>query len=480
MPNQNTMRLRFAPSPTGFLHVGGARTALFNWLLAKKHGGTFILRIEDTDRSRSSEEMTVAILEGLTWLGLLWDEGPYHQADGFARHKADAHQMLDAGKAYRCFCTQEEVEARKAAAPRDSKEAYHYDRHCLLRVSAKESAARAEAGEQFAIRFHVPAGKTAWTDAVHGFTEFDNDSIDDFIILRSDGTPIYNLAVVSDDIEHRITHVIRGDDHISNTPKQILIYQALGSPSPIFAHVPMILGPDGKRLSKRHGATAVGEYQDHGILPDAMVNFLALLGWAPGDDREVLSRAEMVELFSLEAINKKSAVFDTAKLEWMNGQYLARMSAEELEPLVRAQLPADAGAVDGAWLRELIELLKVRARTVTGIAGQVVPYLRDPVVYDADAVQKQWKNAAEAAERIQKVREELPAAAHWTHDDLEKSLRRLAEREGVGAGKLIHPLRVAVVGNSASPGIFDVMKLLGRERTLRRIDDALAHLAQMK
>ncbi|HEY0674254.1 MAG TPA: glutamate--tRNA ligase, partial [Longimicrobiales bacterium] len=308
------MRLRFAPSPTGFLHVGGARTALFNWLLAKKHKGTFVLRIEDTDRSRSSDEMTTAILEGMKWLELMWDEGPYHQADGFDRHKADALRMLSDGKAYRCFCTQEEVEARKAAAPRESKEAFHYDRHCLLKVSAEESERRAAAGEKFAIRFKVPAGRTLWTDAVHGLTEFDNADIDDFIILRSDGTPIYNLAVVSDDIEHRITHVIRGDDHISNTPKQILIYQALGQQPPTFAHVPMILGPDGKRFSKRHGATAVGEYQDRGILPDAMVNFLALLGWAPGNDEEILTRAEMIERFSLEAINKKSAVFDTAKL----------------------------------------------------------------------------------------------------------------------------------------------------------------------
>ncbi|HEY0303699.1 MAG TPA: glutamate--tRNA ligase [Longimicrobiales bacterium] len=474
------MRLRFAPSPTGFLHVGGARTALFNWLLAKRHNGTFILRIEDTDRSRSSDEMTVAILEGMKWLELMWDEGPYHQADGFERHKADALRMLGEDKAYRCFCTQEEVEARKAQAPRDSREAYHYDRHCLLKVSPEESERRAGAGEKFAIRFKVPRGETSFDDAVHGTTRFDNDSIDDFIILRSDGTPIYNLAVVSDDIEHRITHVIRGDDHISNTPKQILIYRALGHEPPTFAHVPMILGPDGKRLSKRHGATAVGEYKDKGILPDAMVNFLALLGWSPGHDDEVLTRDEMIARFSLEEINKKSAVFDTAKLEWMNGQYLARMSAEDLEPLVREQLPAEAQSVGSEWLRELIDLLKIRARTVTGIAEQVVPYLNDPVAYEPEAVQKQWKNAAEAAERIQKVRDNLPKDGDWNHDALEKSLRQLAEQEGVGAGKLIHPLRVAIVGNSASPGIFDVMKLLGRARTLRRIDDALAQLAQMK
>jgi glutamyl-tRNA synthetase len=474
------MRLRFAPSPTGFLHVGGARTALFNWLLARKHNGTFILRIEDTDRSRSSDEMTVAILDGLKWLDLHWDEGPYHQADGFDRHRRDAQRLLVEGKGYRCFCTQVEVEARKAAAPRDSKEAYHYDRHCLLKVSREESEKRAVAGEKFAIRFRVPEGKTSWSDAVHGLTEFDNETIDDFIILRSDATPIYNLAVVSDDIEHRITHVIRGDDHISNTPKQILIYQALGHELPLFVHVPMILGSDGKRLSKRHGATAVGEYKDQGILPGAMVNFLALLGWAPGNDEEVLSREELIDRFSLEGINKKSAVFDTTKLEWMNGQYLARMSAEDLEPLVREQLPTDARAIPSTWLRELIELLKIRARTVTGIAEQVVPYLSDPVVYDSDAVQKQWKNSAEAGDRIQKIRDHLPSENDWTHDALEKSLRQLAEQEGVGAGKLIHPLRVAVVGNSASPGIFDVMKLLGRARTIRRIDDALAQLSQMK
>ena len=474
------MRLRFAPSPTGFLHVGGARTALFNWLLARKHNGVFVLRIEDTDRSRSSDEMTVAILEGLKWLGLDWDEGPYHQADGFDRHRRDAERMLASGAAYRCFCTQEEVEARKAAAPRESKEAFHYDRHCLLRVTPEESERRAAAGEPYAIRFRVPPGQTAWDDAVHGHTTFDNESIEDFIILRSNGTPIYNLAVVSDDIEHRITHVVRGDDHISNTPKQILIYRALGHEPPIFAHVPMILGPDGKRLSKRHGATAIGEYRERGILPDAMVNFLALLGWSPGNDDEILSRAEMIERFSLEGINKKSAVFDTAKLEWMNGQYLARMSAEELEPLVRELLPDDATGVASPWLRALIDLLKIRARTVKGIAEQAVPYLRDPVEYDPDAVAKQWKNPADAAEKIRKVREHLPGADAWTHDELEHAVRQLAEREGVGAGKLIHPLRVAVVGNSASPGIFDVMHLLGHERTLRRIDDALAYLARMK
>jgi glutamyl-tRNA synthetase len=474
------MRLRFAPSPTGFLHVGGARTALFNWLLAKKHGGVFVLRIEDTDRSRSSDEMTVAILEGMKWLDLMWDEGPYHQADGFERHAADARRLLAEGKAYRCFCTQQEVEARKAAAPRESKLAFQYDRRCLLTVTPEESERRAAAGEKFAIRFKVPAGKTFFTDAVHGYTEFDNESIDDFIVLRSDATPIYNLAVVSDDIEHRITHVIRGDDHISNTPKQVLIYQGLGYEPPTFAHVPMILGPDGKRLSKRHGATAVGEYQSQGILPDAMVNFLALLGWAPGNDEEILTRDEMVERFSLEGINKKSAVFDTAKLEWMNGQYLARMTAEELEPLVREQLKADASHVSSDWLRELIDLLKIRARTITGIAEQADPYLHDPVTYDPDAVQKQWKNASEAADRIAKVRDHLPLESDWNHDALEKSLRDLAEREGVGAGKLIHPLRVAVVGNSASPGIFDVMKLLGRDRVVRRIDDALAQLSTMK
>ncbi|HYW06951.1 MAG TPA: glutamate--tRNA ligase, partial [Longimicrobium sp.] len=301
------LRVRFAPSPTGYLHVGGARTALFNWLLARRHGGVFVLRIEDTDRERSSGEMTQAILDGMRWLGLHWDEGPFHQADGVDRHRADAYAMLERGAAYRCFCAREELDARRAEAEARG-DGFRYDRRCL-RIPPEESAARA-AAEPFTLRFRVPEGTTEWDDSVHGETRFSNEDLEDFIILRTDGTPIYNLAVVSDDVDMRITHVIRGDDHISNTPKQILLYEAMGADVPMFAHLPMILGSDGKRLSKRHGATAVGEYEDQGILPEALNNFLALLGWSPGNDLEVMSMMDMVERFSLDRINKKSSVFD--------------------------------------------------------------------------------------------------------------------------------------------------------------------------
>jgi glutamyl-tRNA synthetase len=305
-----TVRLRFAPSPTGYLHVGGARTALFNWLYARQTGGALVLRIEDTDRERSSDDMTAAILEGMSWLGLDWDEGPYHQADGFDRHRQEVERLLEAGQAYRCFCTAEALQARRDAAEAEGGPgAYRYDRRCSL-VAPEEAGSRSTAGEPHTVRFRVPEGETAWDDLVHGDTRFDNAHIEDFIILRSDGTPIYNLAVVSDDIDMRITHVLRGDDHLSNTPKQLLLYRALGAPEPRFGHLPMILGSDGKRLSKRHGATAVGEYRERGILPEAMINFLALLGWNPGDEQEIMEQHELIARFSLERILKKSSVFD--------------------------------------------------------------------------------------------------------------------------------------------------------------------------
>jgi glutamyl-tRNA synthetase len=471
-------RVRFAPSPTGFLHVGGARTALFNWLFARRHGGTFVLRIEDTDRARSSTAMTDAILEGLTWLGLDWDEGPHHQADGLERHHRDAHALLEAGRAYRCFCTPQDLETRRAAADA-AVDTFRYDRHCLRNLSPAASAERAAAGQSFAIRFHVPDGETMWEDAVYGRIRFDNDAIEDFVVLRSDGTPVYNMAVVSDDADMRITHVIRGEDHVSNTPKQILIYVALGHAVPVFAHVPMILGPDGKRLSKRHGATAVGEYHTQGILPDAMVNFLALLGWAPGDDAEILSRAELVARFSLEGINRKSAIFDTQKLFWMNGRYLADRPAADLVPLVAERLLAHRLSDEATlqqrrdWLVGLIDLLKSRTRSIDDLAIQCAPYLADAVDYQPDAVAQHWKDRGAARALLTELRERLSALESWAHEPLEAVVRGLAEARGVGAGKVIHPLRVALTGASSSPGIFDVAVLLGRETVLRRIDEAL-------
>jgi glutamyl-tRNA synthetase len=473
-------RVRFAPSPTGFLHVGGARTALFNWLFARRHGGVFVLRIEDTDRERSSAEMTQAILDGMRWLGLDWDEGPVHQADGLERHRADARRLLENGSAYRCFCTVAELEERRNAHPAGPA-AFRYDRRCAG-IAAADAAARAANGEACTVRFLVPPGRTAWQDAVHGEIAFDNAELEDFIILRTDGTPIYNMAVVSDDADMRITHVIRGDDHISNTPKQILLYVALGAQTPVFAHVPMILGSDGRRLSKRHGATAIGEYELQGILPDAMVNFLALLGWSPGNDDEILALPELIRRFDLPGINRKSAVFDPKKLEWMNGRYLAARSSAELGGRLRELLGAEAAPAPGAqvpaeaWWEQLAELLKVRARTLPEMAAQARPFLGPLPEYDEAAVAKHWKDTDVVAERLLEVRRRFAALPTFEPEAMETALRAYAEELGTGAGKVIHPLRVALTGTAASPGIFEVAALLGRERVLARIDAAVARV----
>jgi glutamyl-tRNA synthetase len=477
-----THRLRFAPSPTGYLHVGGARTALFNWLFVKKYGGQFLLRIEDTDKARSTDESTRAIFEGLEWLGLLWDEAVTYQGGNLGRHQADVKQLLDANKAFRCFCTQTELEEQRAAAAARG-EAFKYDGRCD-RLSSKEVARRVSAGTPFVVRFRMPEGETSWTDLVHGTITFPNKDIGegDFIILRSDATPIYNLAVVSDDIAMGITLVMRGDDHVSNTPKQILLYEALGAALPQFAHLPMIHGLDGKKLSKRHGATAVGDYQHLGLLPDAMLNFLALLGWSPGNDIEVMTVPQMIELFSTDALSKKAAVFDTKKLEWMNGQHLAMTSSAELAPRVM-ELIAIAGFATKAdlearaeWFDSLLDQLKVRARTLDDIVVQSAPFLRDAVEYDADAVAKSWKDQASTRDLLQAAQEALAGVATWDAPSLEQTLRTVAESRGISAGKLFSPLRVALTGLTASPGMFDVLVLLGRDRSLERIGRAVRYI----
>lgn len=478
------IRARFAPSPTGLLHVGGARTALFNYLFARRHGGAFVLRIEDTDRDRSSDEMTQAILDGLEWLGLEVDEGPVHQADGVDRHRRAALGLLAAGDAYRCFCTPEELAARRADAERRG-EGFGYDGRCT-RLDVRESVSRADAGEPCAIRFAVPDGTTSWDDLVHGEISFDNATLDDFVILRSDGTPVYNLAVVSDDAAARITHVIRGDDHISNTPKQILIYRALGHDPPVFAHVPMILGPDGKRLSKRHGAMAIGAYRDLGFLPEGMVNFLALLGWSPGDDREVMRLTEIIEAFDLERVQKKSAVFDVEKLEWLNGRHIARAHGAELLPLALGALQSDADADAAAARAEaeadperairVIDLVKERPRTIPLLAAQVRPFFGEAIPYDDHAVNRFWRRPAEAAQLLRALQGRLRSVETWAPEPLESALRTLADELGVGAGKMIHPLRVALMGQGVSPGIFEVLVMMGRERTESRIESALGYL----
>ena len=424
----DTTCVRFAPSPTGYLHVGGARTALFNWLYARHVGGTFLLRIEDTDKARSTDEHTKVILDGLTWLGLDWDEPPVFQGARVTRHQEVADKLLAQGKAY------------------------------------------LDAGT---IRLRVPAGEIAWDDAVHGRISFQGEDIKDFVILRSDRSPLYNFAVVVDDIDMRITHVLRGDDHISNTPKQIAVYRAVGAALPVFGHVPMIAGPDGKKLSKRHGATAVGDYQHLGILPAAMRNFLALLGWSPGGDREIMTLDEMVHLFSFEGIQKKSAIFDMTKLEWMNGQYLSASSADELYPLIAP--PLEKLGVNGKRdaVLKAITAVKTRSRTTLDVARQVAARL-DPKHVALD--EKARREIAQDPAGYKASLEASVAAlrgAEWTPAALERQLRELAAERGVPPGKVFQPIRIALTGGTVSEPVNELLYVVGKEAALGRLEAAV-------
>jgi glutamyl-tRNA synthetase len=481
-------RVRFAPSPTGYLHVGGARTALFNWLYARRHGGVFILRIEDTDAERSSWEMVGGILEGMKWLGLDWDEGPdvggphepYFQSERLDRYRTMAERLAAEGHAYYCYCSPNRLrEEREKAEARG--EAWKYDRACL--ALPPEQIAEFEAtGAPRAIRFKVPEGQTTFDDAVHGPIAFDHANIEDFVILRSDTYPTYHLSVVVDDVDMRITHVIRGDDHISNTPKHVLLFGAFASPTPRFAHVPLILGADKKRLSKRHGATSVTEYKRLGYLPDAMVNFLALLGWSPGDDRELMSRTELIEAFALEGISGGNAVFNTEKLDWMNGQYIARQPSRELtahlEPLLRNEglWPVHPSAEQRAFLERLLELLRPRAKRLTDFVEQARPFLVDTVEYEPEAVAKHL-TATGLADHVAALATALRTLSPFDESHVEAAVRGTASERGLKAGNLIHATRVAVTGRTTSPGLFEVLVLLGRERTVDRLSRLRSFLA---
>jgi glutamyl-tRNA synthetase len=473
-------RVRFAPSPTGYLHVGGARTALFNWLFARRHGGVFVLRIEDTDAERSSAEMVEGILDGLRWLGLDWDEGPkiggpygpYFQSERFDRHRAMAERLVASGHAYFCYCTPEELKAKRDAAP--SGAAWRYDRTCCA-LSADAIALRERNRVPRAVRFRVPDGTTRFDDLVHGPIEFDGANLEDFVILRSDGHPTYHLSVVSDDVEMAITHVVRGDDHISNTPKQILLYRAVGADVPQFAHVPLILGPDKKRLSKRHGATSVMEYARAGYLPEAMVNFLALLGWSPGSgDRELFTRAELVDIFSLEGINGGNAVFNLEKLDWFNQQHIMRLAPDELAARLRPSFQAaglwrdDLLGERHAWFFAVLELLKPRAKRLEDFAATGRFFFTDDVEYD-DAAVAMHLRVAGAAAGLTALGAALARLDTFDPGSIEAALRSVAEAEGVKAASLIHAARVAITGKKVSPGLFDVTALVGRDRVKERL-----------
>ncbi len=474
-------RVRFAPSPTGFLHVGGARTAIFNWLFARRSGGVFVLRIEDTDLERSSDSVVRAILDGMSWLGMHPDEGPFFQSRFRERHVADAERTREAGCAYRCFCTPDETQCAREAAEREGR-TYACPRGCRD-VEPEESARRAAAGDSHALRFKVPPGSTAWNDLVHGPTVFDHRVLEDFVLLRSDGTPTYMLSVVSDDIAMAITHVVRGDDHISNTPKQILLFRALGQEPPVFAHLPLILGEDKKRLSKRHGATSVLEYREQGYLADAVFNFLALLGWSPGDDRQKMTRDEMVGAFDFSGVGISPAVFDLKKLEWLNGQYLSALPPELLLDEVRPRLES-AGLWDERfasdrkdWLLAVLALYQSRCRTLAEFPEAARPLLdgSDEVPYDEAAARKHLQGSGVAG-NLRALRDRLVDVESWSAPALERTLRDLAEGLGITAGRLIHPARLAVTGRGASPGVFEMLELLGRERSLSRLERLLRHL----
>ncbi len=456
-------RVRFAPSPTGSLHVGGARTALYNLLFARNANGSFVLRIEDTDVERSREELTAQILSAMEWLGLEYDEGPFYQSKRYDLYRAAADRLLREGKAYRAFETAEELDAERKAAEAGGR-AYRYS-GAGRDLAPEESARRAAAGERHVVRLKMPAEPIGVDDMIRGRVEFPADALDDFVLVRSDGHPLYHFCVCVDDAEMRITHVIRGDDHLANTPKHVALFRALGAPIPKFAHLGMILGTDRKKLSKRHGAAAVEEWREAGIIPEALFNFLALLGWAPGGDREILSREEMEREFALDRVGASPSVFDPEKLLWMNAQYIARMPGEEL--LERAVPRASDGASERAVALRAIELHRTRARTLVELARALSTYARDPAEYEPDGVKKHVKpDTPRQLERLTKRFEDLP---DWTAAATETALRETAEAEQVSAGKLIHPVRLALTGVTVGAPLFDVVELLGRETALRRL-----------
>jgi glutamyl-tRNA synthetase len=465
------MIVRFAPSPTGYLHIGGARTAIFNWLYTRSSGGRFLLRIEDTDRQRSSDEMTREILGGLRWLGIDWDGEPLIQSERIVRHAAECHRLLTEGNAYWCYCTAEELDARRRSAEAAGG-AFLYDGTCRNLGSDQRAANDAE-GKPRVLRFLVPEGRTVFNDIVHDETSFNNQEIDDFVILRSDGTPTYMVAVVVDDHDMAVTHVLRGDDHLSNTPKQIMLYHGLGYETPQFGHLPLILGEDRKRLSKRHGATSVGEFQQRGYLPEAVFNFLALLGWSPGEDREVLTRDELVESFDIRRVLKKSSVFDEEKLRWMNGRHIRLMDDDELLRRVLPYRPDDLVGVDIAELRVVIPLMKERMVLLQDFFENGRYFWRDPEEYEADAIAKRWKTGIpELLTHLLHLLETV----EFTAEALEALIRNTAEQRGLSAGKVIHPIRLALTGTAASPSLFDMMTVLGRDTCVRRLRQALERI----
>ncbi|MBX2836152.1 MAG: glutamate--tRNA ligase [Gammaproteobacteria bacterium] len=460
-----SVRTRFAPSPTGYLHIGSARTALFCYLFARQQGGEYILRIEDTDRERSTSESVQAIHDGLEWLGLKQDEGPFFQTERFDRYREVIDQLLESGHAYHCYCTPEELDAMRETAMA-KKEKPRYNGYWRDRKDTPPD------GVKPVVRFKNPlTGSVVINDLVKGDIEVENAELDDLILLRSDGSPTYNLSVVVDDIDMQISHVIRGDDHVNNTVRQINLFSALGATLPAFAHLPMILGEDGKRLSKRHGAVSVMQYQQQGYLPDALLNYLVRLGWSH-QDQELFSRDEMIQLFSLEAVNRAGAVFDNKKLEWVNQQHIQQLPADELAVAVQPYLQnLDTTTTDAPALSAVVDLLRERAKTLVELAQSVRYFYQAPREYDPKAAKKQL--TSDAMPRLERMMQNFEALEEWKPAAIEAAIQNTVDSLEVGFGKIGLPLRVAITGSTASPALDQTLALIGRPQTLTRLQSAL-------
>lgn len=465
-----SVRVRFAPSPTGYLHVGGARTALINWLFARKHGGSFVLRIEDTDAARSTPEMTREILEGLSWLGITWDEGPFFQTERQNLYRETALRLLEAGRAYRCFCSKEELEERRQASGKPQE--WRYDGRCRG-LAPHEAARRAAAGEPFVVRCAVPAEALQWTDVVKGPIRFEAGEVEDFVLLRSDGSPTYHLSVVTDDAAMGITHVLRGEDHISNTPKQIALYRGLGLGLPVFGHLPLILGPDRKKLSKRHGVTSVTAFRDEGVLSLALFNYLAQMGANLGED-PLLSVTEILARFGLDALKKSPSVFDREQLRFVNAQAMGKTPSCELAVLLEPFLAARWDPPPTVPLKA-VEVLKTRAHDLRELADWLTPFLTEEFPCDEKARTKALKDPAAlpAVASLLPLLEGLEEE-RWSAAELEERIRAHAASQGLKAGTLIHPIRFFLLGRGESPGLFDVLEAMGKEGTLRRLRRGLS------
>lgn len=486
------VRVRFAPSPTGYLHIGGARTALFNWLFAHKMGGKLILRIEDTDTERLKEDSVSQILTSLKWLGINWDEGPevggdcgpYYQSERLDIYKKYADKLLEEGKAYYCFCSAADLEAQREKQ-RAAKQPFRYARTCRD-LSAEEVQARIAAGEPYSVRVKIPVeGTITVHDLIHGDVTFNMDQFDDFVIVKSNGMPTYNFAVVVDDHLMGMTHVLRAEEHLSNTPKQLLIYEALGWEPPKFGHMPMILAPDRSKLSKRHGATSVEEFRSQGYLAEAIVNYLTLLGWGPGDERELFTLQETVELFELEQMSKKAAIYDTKKLTWMNGQYLSELPLEKILPEAKPFFIKDGlvteewfnDAVNEAYFEKLVDVVRVRVKTLQEVADASSYFFKELEGYDEKGVSKHFK--PENIAILEQCIAAIKADDVYDLASTEAAYNKIAADNGLALGKVIHPTRLALTGRTVSPGMFDVMVLLGKEKTLARLEKAVEFIKSL-